>query len=757
LYRISTFIATILILFCVLTISAQHLPSASISESVPLKFAWAGGMNAMQFGAIDLNMDGYKDLVALDRDGVFNVISTNYEGNRIYCFLNNATDNEIDYSFAPQYISAFPQLYNWAVFTDYNFDGKIDIFTYSPGWAGMKVYKNISTTSLEFEVVADPFLTSFQGGGYTNILVTYSDYPGIYDLDGDGDLDILTFSPLGSFVDMHKNLSQETYGHADSLLFEKTESCWGHFAESDESNELFLDTCNNEKNRIEQIQKERHTGSTFLLIDLDADADADLLLSDIDYPGLYALTNDGTPEEAHIGSYDTLFPQESETARIFSMPVAAYIDVNNDGIKDLLVSTFDPSIYKSENKNSVWLYLNNGENNKPEFELFSKNFLQGEMLDFGSAAYPTICDFDGDGLEDIIVGNYGYYRYSYYDNAHFLHSFFRSRIDFYKNTGSIAEPRFQMWQENIGDFWKESLLGLAPAIGDLDGDGLKDILAGNSDGKLFLSKQTENGEFEIIDKDYFDIDVGDFSYPQLFDLDKDGESDLIIGEKNGNINYFHNEGTDENPNFIFVTDSLGKVNVTDYSLSYFGYSTPYFFRLSDGTTKLIVGSEQGLIHYFEDIDGNLDGKFTLSENLDKLLDTSNVSFDRGLRTAAAASYFGQNNSLKMTVGNYAGGLEFFNTSVDVLPGWNEKPSSESPIKIYPNPTTNFVFIESEKGNSIKQVKLYSAKGKLISVNTNSAFNQSNKTKLTLNIPNGIYFAEIKLEDKTFVEKVIVLK
>jgi len=727
------------------------------NNSNPLKYAWAGGMNAMQFGEIDINRDGRKDLVALNRDGVFNVISTNSDGNRIYCFLNNGTENEIDYSFAPQYSNAFPELYNWAVFADYNFDGKTDIFTYSPGWAGMRVYKNISTTSLEFELVADPYLTSFQGGGYTNILVTYSDYPGIYDLDGDGDLDILTFSPLGSFVDMHKNLSQETYGHADSLLFEKTESCWGHFAENDESNELYLDTCNNEKNRLPLIKKERHTGSTFLLLDLDADADADLLLGDIDYPGLFALINDGTPQEANIGSYDTLFPQNSETARIFSMPVAAYIDVNNDGLKDLLVSTFDPSIYKSENKNSVWLYLNSGANNQPEFELYTKNFLQSGMLDLGSAAYPTICDFDGDGLEDILVGNYGYYQYSYYDDAYFLHSVFNSRIDFYKNTGTVEEPTFQLWKKNIGDFWKESTLGLAPAIADLNDDGLNDILAGNGDGKLILSIQQENGEFEVVNKNYFDIDVGDFSYPQLFDLDKDGVRDLIIGEKNGNINYYKNEGTEQNPDFVFVTDSLGKVNVTDYSLSYFGYSTPNFFRLSDGTTKLVVGSEQGLIHYFENIDGNLEGKFTLSDNLDKLLDTANVSFDRGLRTAAAVSYFDNESSLKMLTGNFAGGLEFFNGTAEVMPGWSENTFGKANITVYPNPASSFVFINNDLDAEIQQVKLYSAQGELISQNHYSGSSQTNKLKLEFNIPNGIYFIEIKLENKLYVKKLIVIK
>jgi len=549
----------------------------------------------------------------------------------------------------------------------------------------------------------------------------------------------------------------ETYGHADSLIFKKTTSCWGHFAENDESNVLYLDTCVNMK--VPEIiqEKERHTGSTFLLLDLDADYDADLLLSDIDYPGLYSLTNGGTTEEAIMISYDTLFPLGAETASIFSMPVAAYIDINNDGVKDLLVSTFDPSIHKSKNKSSVWLYINEGETNNPEFVLFSKDFLQSEMLDFGSGAYPTIYDWDGDGLKDIIVGNYGYYRYSYYDVAMFLHSVYRSRIDWYRNVGTVESPKFQLWQQNIGDLWKEDLTSISPAIGDIDGDGLPDILAGNSNGNLYFSKNLGDGNFELVDDDYLEIDVEGYSYPQLFDLDKDGLMDLIIGEKKGKIHYYHNEGTEQNPEFVFVTDSLGKVNVTDYSLSYFGYSTPYFFRLSDGTTKLVVGSEQGLIHYFEDIDGNLDGEFTLSEKLAVLLDTSDISFDRGLRTAAALADFNSDDRMEMLVGNYAGGLEYFNGIAEVLPGWEENTTNKSVIKIYPNPASEFVTVEVLNGKEIHAIKLFSSQGSLIKELNYSREKHTKNTTIKMPDKSGVYFIEVYFGSNVVTEKIVVAK
>lgn len=752
--NLKTNLAIILSFF--ITFSYGQNSPEIINNGFALEFPWAGGMNSMQFGNIDINLDGKKDLIALNRDEVFNVISTDTEGNRIYCFINEGLEGEINYRFAPEYTTLLPQLYNWAIFADYNKDGKTDIFTYSPGWAGIKVYKNISAESLKFELVVGPYLTSFQGGGYTNILVTYADYPGIYDIDNDGDLDILTFSPLGSFVDMHTNLSIETYGHADSLIFERTTKCWGHFAENDESNELYLDTCNRKTMSISKPETERHTGSTFLLLDLDADDDADLLLSDIDYPSLYPLTNGGNSAEAHITSYDTIFPFGTETASIFSMPVASYIDVNNDGIKDLLISTFDPSIYKSKNKNSVWLYLNNGETNNPEFELFSQNFLQSEMLDFGSGAYPTIYDWDGDGLKDIIVGNYGYYQYSYYDEAMFLHSVFQSRIDYYKNIGTAEEPSFQLIIKNLGDLWKENLIAIAPAVADLDGDGDPDILVGNSAGNLIYSKNLGDGAFEIIDENYLDIDVDDFSYPQLFDLDKDGLLDLIIGEKRGNINYYHNEGSLQNPDFIFVTDSLGKVNVTDYSLSYFGYSKPYFFRLADGTTNLVVGSELGLIHYYEDIDNNLDGKFTLSENLSQLLDTSDISFDRGFRTAAAIGDFNSDNQIEMLVGNWAGGLEFFGSLPEVMPGWKENYSDQNILNIYPNPASGFVTVEILNGEEIQGVNIFSSQGQLLNKIIYSSINQSQKALMEMPKENGMYFLEVILGNKTITQKVVVI-
>ena len=436
-----------MVFFCLSTLTKAQ-PLVKDGQESMLGFPWVGGMNSCQFAGIDMNMDGIEDLFVFDRNG-----------DRIMTFINDGSQGPGNYHYDPQFVDRFPVLDHWVIIIDYDDDGLKDIFTYSFGNAGMKVYKNVSAGQLDFELVVYPYLTSFQGGIYTNILVTDVDYPGIADIDGDGDLDILTFWGLGAFVEYHKNLSMEKYGHADSLDYEKVENCWGHFAESEESNVITLDTCfgwggqnvqllqcpdhpgQNLPNRYSFLlplltlstllphnSLLPHTGSTFLLIDMNADEVMDLLLGDVDYPTVVYLENGGTKDSAHMISQTINFPTASQKVNIFSMPVMAYVDIDNDAIEDLLVSPFDPSTNTAENLQSVWLYKNFGASSQPDFQLVQKNFLQEDMIDLGSGAYPVFADYNGDGLQDLFVGNYGYYDTSYYDEFMFLYSDYVGKI-----------------------------------------------------------------------------------------------------------------------------------------------------------------------------------------------------------------------------------------------------------------------------------------------------------------------------------------
>ena len=130
-----------------------------ITSSVQAQNTWAGGLNACQFGRMDLDGDGKKDLLVFDR-----------HGDRLLCFINHGGEGEIRYDYTSEYDASFPKLNGWAVFADYDGDGKEDIFTYSKGWVGIKVFRNRSVSGPpQFDLVVSPYLTSWQGEGEVNL------------------------------------------------------------------------------------------------------------------------------------------------------------------------------------------------------------------------------------------------------------------------------------------------------------------------------------------------------------------------------------------------------------------------------------------------------------------------------------------------------------------------------------------------------------------------------------------------------------
>ncbi len=665
------------------------------NDSTQLRFPWTGGMDACQFAALDLNLDGVDDLVVFDR-----------RGNRWMCFLNDGIPGQISYSWAPQYVRFFPQVKDWVVFTDYNNDGKPDLFTYSPGWAGIRVFKNTTSSQLQFTPVVDPYLSSLQGGGYVNIISTNADQPGIADLDGDGDLDLLTFWALGTFVEQHTNKSKESYGHADSLLYEKTSFCWGRIAESEENNTIFLDTCLFNRS----VEGFRHRGATMLVHDFTGNGLPDLLLGDVDYPGLNLLINGGTQSLAHIVAQDTMFPSSDVPVRLYSMPAAFLIDVNNDGLKDLIVSPFDPNYNVTENYSSIWLYLNEGSENLPVFKLHTKRFLQDQTIDLGSGAYPVLFDLDGDGKKDIIVGNIGRYVRSWY-LGNTLHSAYESSIHVFRQFDTTDGKTFVRTQRDLAGLSALGLRGLVPAFADISGNGLPDMLVGSESGSLIYVAQTQPGEWVLRSTNFGGIQTPPWSAPSLFDLDEDGINDLMIGSVNGRIIFYRGVIVGDSLGFQFVKNNLGGVDVTDYNVSYDGFSVPQGFFAADGSPTLVVGSESGKIWLFSNIRGNIDGVFTELNNWQSILDTSVVSINAGFRSAAFVGQLGNDRKLQMLVGNFSGGLELWNGNANVLPGISEKP--QETLALWPNPTRGF--IQFSVGNidcSSAQIRIYDQASRL---------------------------------------------
>ena len=674
-------------------------------NGVPLSLAWSGGLNYAQFSEIDYDYDGDMDLLVFDRSN-----------DQIRLFENRLVNGNRMYVFNPNGHTLFPTDLRYRLTAiDYNQDGKNDLFAYGIG--GVKVYKNTgnSTTGLQW-TVSKNLLYSDNWGTMLNLYVSSADIPAIVDVDLDGDIDILTYHIGGEYLQYHKNISQETYGHSDSLMFELKNECWGGFREDVNSNSVFLNDqtapCQGGNVPNPQLKpnetEKAHAGSTVLALDMDGNGVKDLLLGDVAYPSINFLTNGGTTVNSNslMISANPNFPANSTPVSMQLFPAAFWVDVDFDSKKDLLVAPNAKNV--SENETSVLKYKNTMSNTNPNFVFETKAFLQEDMIEHGTGSIPVLTDLDNDGLVDLFVANYFSYKPTLTKE---------SRIAYYKNTGTTNNPVFTFIDNDFLNLSQSGLgLRMVPSFGDLNNDGKKDIILGLENGTVCYLQNTTSGSiptFSTPITNYQDhvgqtINVGQFATPQLFDLNQDGKLDLIIGKKTGEILYYQNKGTLTSPSFELINSNLGNVDVST-SISPDGFAVPHFFRNLD-TTYLMVGSLEGAIYFYDSIDENLasgTGFRTISSNF--LNQDKNI----GGYSACAVGDLDNDSNLDLFIGQDLGGLFYLeHDSLSNLSLMN--PFFTLPeIHVYPNPAYDKITITSDIDLNNFEILVYSSTGKLV--------------------------------------------
>lgn len=280
----------------------------------------------------------------------------------------------------------------------------------------------------------------------------------------------------------------ENYGIPDSLEFEIYNECWGKFEEGTSDNTITLNSQNppcDGTTWVSNPQKaNRHSGSTVLAIDIDNSGVYDLVLGDVSHENLVLVTNGGTAvnQNSAMTSVDLNFPSNTTPAHLQIFPAAYYLDVNHDGIKDLVVGANAKG--SSENKNSVIYYENLGTNANPNFIYRTNAFLQRDMLDNGVGGHPVLVDLNGDGLLDLILANF--YRYKDLLDK-------ESAMQYYQNTGTASQPEFTLVTEDWNNFSTSSFgLRIHPTFGDLDDDGDQDMLICSEAGNVHYYENTGN-------------------------------------------------------------------------------------------------------------------------------------------------------------------------------------------------------------------------------------------------------------------------
>src|SRR2546428_460428 len=190
-------------------------------------------------------------------------------------------------------------------------------------------------------------------------------------------------------------------------------------------------------------------------------------------------------------------------------------------------------------------------------------------IDLGAESIPAFADIDGDGDLDPVVGTK-----IEPDNPR------TGGLYWFENVGSRTAPSFRL----RGHLSVLPAFHNAPALGDLDGDGLPDLVVGQfQDAVAWYHNTGKSGpdRFVLVDSAVVRLPRGSNAVPELYDVDGAGGLALLGGRGRGRWASFRSGGSRTGPRFVLVND--------DHRGRRVGRRAVPSFR---GNT-LVIGTEQG--------------------------------------------------------------------------------------------------------------------------------------------------------------------
>jgi enediyne biosynthesis protein E4 len=279
--------------------------------------------------------------------------------------------------------------------------------------------------------------------------------------------------------------------------------------------------------------------------DYDNDGYPDLFVTGVHGRKLYHNNGNGTftdvTVKAGLGGW-----KDPEYGPLWSV-AAAWVDVNNDGLLDLIVVNYlqwdyttehlcgfvdrfdycSPNFYKGLPNQ---LYLNKGNGT---FEDVSEKW--GLRKHVGKGMGVGVADYDLDGRPDLFVPNDAYYNYLFHNTGHTF-----EEVALEKGVALVEDGQFTS--------------GMGVDFRDLDNDGYPDIVTVALNFQTFPMWRNDEGKgFEEITGSsgmrVASMRMGGYS-PGLFDFDNDGWKDLFVSL--GHVEALPKPGTEiEQHNVVF--------------------------------------------------------------------------------------------------------------------------------------------------------------------------------------------------------------
>lgn len=652
-----------------------------------------GGVNNARYQFIDIDADNDLDLFMFDAD------------TSLYFYENTGTNQNASFKLTS---ARFQNLYfkNWFYFADMDSDNDFDLFT-GGDLQTVKYYKNTGSPANAFFSL---MIEELHSSGDTVIYSESNCVPVFCDIDGDGDKDFFTGQSLGTIV------FYENIGNAGNFSFKFITDFW--------QNLLIISPATSINPELDN----RHGSNSLEFHDIDNDNDYDLFWGDLFSKGIYFIKNNGTPQIPNVIITDSIYPPNSPYISQGYNSVR-FADIDADGDKDMFVSV----LYLSQNRNNFAFYRNTGTTSSANFLRVSEDYLSN--ADVGGNSNLAFTDIDDDGDRDLFIGS----------------DF--SRLSFYKNTGSVSIPSFELTIDSLPIL--SVSFNYAPAFADLDNDGDQDLLLGSYiKDSLWFYRNTGNANsfnftLEARGHQIGLTTLGQSSTPSFVDIDDDGDKDLFLGATNGRIFFYENTWTAENFNFVFRNNFYNSIDAGDESI-------PRFFDIdSDGDYDLFIGRQDGKISYYRN-DGN-------ASNANFIFQTNEYKNINAHQNACPEfTDIDNDTDLDLFIGNIKGGLYYFRND-DVIGIQNISAVIQPQYKLYQNypnpfnPTTKIRFDLPQ--NSLVKLSVFDMSGREIAVLANEKLNPGiyEYTWNAEGLSSGVYFYRLTTDSYIENKKMLYIK
>jgi hypothetical protein len=480
--------------------------SAAVVDGRILHCALVGGMEFSKPAIVDIDADGDPDFFVGDKDGW------------IRFFRNQGTTQDPSWDLVSDFYDSLMKERICPAFADIDDDCDPDLFV--GNLEGRLVFfRNDGEASQPHFVRITDFYDSIDVGSEST--------PVFVDMDADSDLDLFVGKTDGRITSYHNAGTRQN-------------PSWSQI--SDYYDSLDVGAC-----------------SVPAFADIDADGDFDLFVGE-DQGNINHFRNVGQ---------DTLARWELVSASYNSIDVGrrsapVFTDIDGDSDLDLFVGQAEGRIAFYRNDGSVYL---------PSWTPVTRDYL---FLDFGAYSSPALADIDSDGDYDLFVGAQ------------------EGNINFCRTEEKVPEPAWTGVTANY--FAIEADDYSSPAFADIDADGDLDLFIGRQDGKIDFYRNIgdpQSALWELIPNELSFVNAGAYVCPALVDIDADADLDLFVGQIHGKLNFYRNDGTPQFPSWTEPSEGFEWIDVGYYS-------SPAFGDLDlDGDFDMLIGNDEGTICLFE--------------------------------------------------------------------------------------------------------------------------------------------------------------